>query len=322
LSCASTAADTFGIDPNFRIGSTQQWKLEAQYDLPLSMQMTATYLGIKGTHGAQEIMPNSYPLAAANPCLDCASGFIYETSGANSIRHAGQLQLRRRLRNGLAASATYTYAKSIDDAAFLGGQNTSATSIAQNWRDPRAERSLSSFDQRQQLKMMVQYSSGQGIGGGTLLDGWRGRVLKEWTIYNVLSIGSGLPETPIYPAVVPGTGFSNILRPNLTGASIYSSGTSTRLNAGAYTAPTTGQWGDAGRNSITGPGQFSFDSTLARTFRADKNTSLDLKVVSTNLLNHASFTNWNNYVTSTQFGLPVSANAMRSVQIQMHLRFQ
>jgi len=321
-SCTATTAGTFGVDPDFRLGSTQQWKLEAQYDLPLSMQMTATYLGIKGTHGTQEILPNSYPLGAANPCPDCPSGFVYETSGANSIRHAGQLQLRRRLRSGLAASATYTYAKSIDDAAFLGGQNSSAISIAQNWRNPRADRSLSSFDQRHQLKMQAQYSSGQGLGGGTLLGGWRGRLLKEWTIYSSLNIGGGLPETPIYPAVVPGTGFANILRPRLTGASINSSGGTAHWNVAAFTAPATGQWGDAARNSLTGPGQFSLDSTLARTFRAYKKTSLDLKVVSTNMLNHVAFTSWNDYVTSTQFGLPVSANAMRSMQIQLYLRFQ
>ena len=34
----------------------------------------------------------------------------------------GSLQLRRRLRSGFAASLTYTYAKSIDDDAYLGGQ--------------------------------------------------------------------------------------------------------------------------------------------------------------------------------------------------------
>jgi hypothetical protein len=27
-----------------------------------------------------------------------------------------------------------------------------------------------------------------------------------------------MPETPLYPAAVPGTGYSNIIRPDLTGA--------------------------------------------------------------------------------------------------------
>ena len=70
--------------------------------------MTATYLGTKGTHGMQEFLPNTYPIGAANPCLTCQSGFVYRTSGGNSTRESGQLQLRRRLRSGFTASVEYT----------------------------------------------------------------------------------------------------------------------------------------------------------------------------------------------------------------------
>ena len=134
--CSSVTSETFGIDPNFRIGYAQQWQLAVQRDLPFAMQMTATYTGIKGTHGPQEILPNSYPLGEANPCPSCPSGFIYETSNGNSIRNAGQLQLRRRLRGGFAASVEYTYSKSIDDDAYLGGQGHTQ-GAAEGKRNPR-----------------------------------------------------------------------------------------------------------------------------------------------------------------------------------------
>jgi hypothetical protein len=119
--CSTVTSDVFGIDPNFRIGYVQSWNLAVQRDMPFALQMTATYLGTKGTHGPQEMLPNSYPLGEANPCPSCPSGFTYETSGSNLIRNAGQLQLRRRLRSGFAASLAYTYSKSIDDDAYLGG---------------------------------------------------------------------------------------------------------------------------------------------------------------------------------------------------------
>jgi hypothetical protein len=324
--CPSTTSESFGIDPNFRIGYAQIWKFQLQHDLPLALQVSASYLGTKGTHGAQEILPNSYAPGAVNPCPSCMVGFVYESSGGNSMRHAGEVILRRRMRSGLGATADYTFSKSIDD------DSPGAVTIAQNWRDPRGERSLSVFDQRHLLKMQMQYTSGMGLGGGTLLGGWRGRALKEWTTAFTLNIGSGLPETPIYSAEVPGTSYTSVLRPSLTGASIYTHNTAgARLNAAAYTAPAAGQWGNAGRYSITGPGQFSFDSTVARTFRVHKNTSLDLKAISTNLLNKVTYTSWNNYIpssswnnniTNAQFGLPVSANNMRSVQLQMILRFE
>jgi len=333
--CAAVLSNTFGIDPNFRIGYAQQWQLAVQRDLPFALQMTATYQGVKGTHGPQEVLPNSYPLGEANPCPDCPSGFVYETSNGNSIRHSGEMQLRRRLRGGFSATLAYTYAKSIDDDAYLGGQGHAQGSgsqsaaltspsalVAQNWHDPKAERSLSSFDQRQLLSLQAQYTSGQGLEGGTLLGGWRGRALKEWTVVGNLSYGTGLPETPLFPAAVPGTGFTNIIRPDLTGASLYNSGAGAHLNAEAYAAPAAGEWGTAGRNSITGPNQLTLNNSLARTFRPHGKWYLDFEVNSTNTFNHASFSGWNNYVTSTQFGLPVSPNAMRSLQTEIHLRWQ
>ncbi|MGB6694707.1 MAG: carboxypeptidase-like regulatory domain-containing protein [Terracidiphilus sp.] len=335
--CVTGIADTFGIDPNFRVGYAQKWNLGVQRDMPFAMQLTATYVGTKGTHGPQEILPNSYPLFEANPCPSCPSGFVYETSGGNSFRNEGQLQLRRRLRSGFAASLAYTYSKSVDDDAYLGGQghtsastggqaqsaslSTPSATVAQNWLDPRAERSLSSFDERHLLSIQGQYTSGQGLEGGTLLGGWRGRALKEWTVQTNLSYGSGLPETPIYPATVPGTGVGGVIRPDLTGAPIYSGSGNAHLNVAAFAAPAAGQWGTAGRFSITGPNQLTLNSQLQRTFRPHGKLYLDVAVNATNILNHPAFSNWINSVTSTQFGQPSSAGAMRNLQTAFHLRF-
>jgi trimeric autotransporter adhesin len=110
--CSPAATDIFAIDPNFRVGYAQTWQLSVQRDLPGALQMIATYLGVKGTHGVQEYLPNSYPLGITNPCPSCPSGFVYETSGGNSIRNSAQIQLRRRLRAGFTASLLYTYSKS------------------------------------------------------------------------------------------------------------------------------------------------------------------------------------------------------------------
>ncbi|HEY6371075.1 MAG TPA: hypothetical protein VIX37_10885, partial [Candidatus Sulfotelmatobacter sp.] len=38
------------------------------------------------------------------------------------------------------------------------------------------------------LNLQLQYSSGMGMAGGTLLNGWKGAVLKDWTITNSLNI--------------------------------------------------------------------------------------------------------------------------------------
>jgi len=336
--------NTFAIDPNFHAGYAQNWQVTLQRDLPGSLQMTATYLGIKGTRGPEDFLPNTYPAGAPDPCRACPSGFAYLTSNGNSRREAAQIQLRRRLHNGLTGTLQYTFSKSIDDDAALGGQGASATgqnhptgappetsasstagppnfAIAQNWRDLSADRGLSTFDQRHLLSLLMQYTTGMGTRGGTFLSGWKGSLFKEWSVATQIAAGSGLPETPIYLAPVQGTGVTGTIRPEYTGAPLYAAAPGFFLNSAAYVAPPQGQWGNAGRDSITGPAQVTLSASLGRTFRVSDRFNLDLRVDSTNALNHVTFTAWNIIVNSTQFGLPAAANAMRSMQITLRLRF-
>src|SRR5579872_543526 len=313
-------SNTFAIDPNFRVGYTHNWQVSVQRDLPGALVMTATYLGIKGTRGMQEFLPNTYPASALNPCPSCPSGFYYLTSNGNSTREAGQLQLRRRLHNGFTASLNYTYAKAIDDAG-LGGRGQGSAVIAQNWLNLSAERALSSFDQRHLLTLQAQYSTGMGIGGGTLLNGWRGALFKEWTFVTQISAGSGLPLTPIYLSAVRGTGVTGPLRPDYTGAPLYAAPAGLFLNPAAYVAPPSDQWGNAGRDSITGPSQFSLSASMGRTFRVNDRFSLDLRFDATNALNHVTYLSWITTLGSNQFGAPTAANAMRSIQTTLRARF-
>jgi trimeric autotransporter adhesin len=335
--CSAITPDTFAFDPNFRVGYAQTWHLSVQRDLPGALQATATYLGVKGTRGVQEFLPNTYPIGAADPCLSCPSGFAWRTSGGDSTRESGQFQLRRRLRSGFTASANYTFSKSLDDDAMLGGEGyvttaqqnqnlgeaapTPTVAIAQNWRAPQAERALSTFDQRHLLNLQLQYTSGEGLRGGDLMNGWAGRLLKEWTVLSQITAGTGLPETPVYLATVPGAGYTGTIRPDRTGEPLYTTRGQLHLNDSAYASPVPGQWGTAPRDSITGPDQFSLDSSLARTFRPHGKLYLDARIDATNVLNHAAFTSWNAIVNNAQFGLPVSANAMRSLQTTLRLRF-
>jgi hypothetical protein len=251
------------------------------------------------------------------------------------------------LHNGFTAQLQYTLSNSLDDDSFLGGpapgapttssaalqaQNTieapSASAaastpafIAQNWLNLRADRALSTFDQRHLLSAQLQYTSGMGMKGGTLLNGWRGVLLKEWTFATRITAGSGLPLTPVYFTAVPGTGITGTVRPNYTGAPLYNAPSGLYLNPAAYTAPLPGEWGNAGRNSITGPMEFELGATMGRTFRLRDRLNLDLRFDATNTLNHATYTSWNTVLNNAQFGLPVSANAMRSVQTTLRFRF-
>jgi len=312
-------ANTFAVDPDFRTGYIQTWQTSIQRDLPFAMQLVTTYLGTKGTRSQQEFLPNTFAPGAFNPCPDCPSGFTYLASNGNSIRHAGTVQLRRRLRSGFTAELQYTFSKSIDDAA-LGGRATGGSLIAQNWLDLSAERALSNFDQRHVMSLMMQYTTGMGLHGGSLLSGWRGAVIKEWTASTQINAASGLPLTPMYQAVVPGTGVVGI-RPDYTGAPIYDAPSGLFLNPAAYVAPPSGQWGNAGRNTIIGPRQFSMNASMQRTFRLSDRYSADLRIDATNALNHPTFPSWGTVISNAQFGIQGLANPMRSVQTTIRVRF-
>lgn len=307
---------TFGIDPDFRSGYAQNWQFSAQRDLRFALQLVVTYLGIKGTRGVQQFLPNTYPAGAVNPCPACAVGYSYMTSNGDSVRHAGTVQLRRRLRRGFTAEAQYTWAKSIDNAA-LGGNGFL---IAQNWLDLRSERARSNFDQRHVVVAQAQYTTGAGA-GGFLNSGRMGTFLREWTVAAQLNFGTGLPLTPTSFASVQGTGVTGSIRANYTGADPYNAPAGLHLNPAAYVAPAPDRWGNAGRNTITGPAQFTLNGSFARTFRWGDHLNADLRVDATNVLNHPVFPSWNTIITSAQFGLANPAGQMRTLQTSLRVRY-
>ncbi|MBY0505847.1 MAG: TonB-dependent receptor [Bryobacteraceae bacterium] len=312
-SSGATSATTYAVDPRFRVGYLQTWQLSLQRDLPFALQVTATYNGGKGTRSQQQSLPNTFPGRSLAP-----SGFTYLTSNGNSSRHAGQFQLRRRMRSGMTAQVQYTWAKALDNA-LLGGRGRPM--IAQDWLNLQAERGRSNFDQRHLVAASWQYTSGMGLRGGALAKGWAARLWKEWTLGSQVTWGTGLPLTPIYVGAVAGTGVTGNLRPQYTGAPLYAAPPGFSLNPQAYAPPAAGTWGNASRNSITGPPQFVVNSFLGRTFRSAERISMDLRLDAANSTNTPTFPSWNTVAGHAQFGLPNATNPMRSVQVTLRARF-
>jgi hypothetical protein len=160
-----------------------------------------------------------------------------------------------------------------------------------------------------------------GTHGGTLVSGWKGALFKEWTASTQITAATGMPLTPVDFLAVAGTGVTGSIRPENTGAPLYNAPAGLFLNPAAYAAPPPGEWGNAGRNSITGPSQFALNASLGRVFQMTDRLGLEFRVDATNALNHVTFPSWNTTYNSSQFGLPNPANAMRSLQTTLRLRF-
>jgi trimeric autotransporter adhesin len=304
---APALSNTFAVDPDFRVSYAHNWQLSVQRDMPASLTVTATYLGTKGSHLMQEFVPNTNPVGAVDPCQSCPRGFVYLTSNGTSLKNAAQLQVRRRLRNGLTALVQYTLSKATDNAAAFTTADLNGAVVAQNWLDLEAERALSGFDQRHLLTAQVEYS---------------GRAfLRNWTFTSQLTAGSGLPLTPVLLRSTAGTGLTGSLRPSNTGAAIQDAPEGFYANPAAFRSPAPGEWGDADRNSITGPRQFSFNVGITRTFLIGDRWSLDWRLEATNVLNSVTYSNLNTVVGSSQFGLPIRANPMRKLLSSLRMRF-
>ena len=118
----------------------------------------------------------------------------------------------------------------------------------------------------------MQYTTGVGVGGGALLDGWKGRLLKGWTITGAAHDRQRPAVHARLPRAGAGTGVTGALRPSLTGASL-DAPAGYYLNPAAYAAPAPGEWGNAGRNSVTGPAQFAFNAGVDADVPVDASAS-------------------------------------------------
>ena len=311
ISGQNQLTNTYAVDPNYRIGYAQMWQISFQQDLGHSLVGTFTYNGTKGTHLDQTLLPNTAPSGSKTNGLP--SGYIYEQSNGNSIYNGATFQLQRRFRNGVSANVLYTHSRAIDDAVQ-----------AQNYLSTEAERALSSTSRPNVLNVNWQYSTAVGRGGGMLIQGWKGTLLKDWTVTNAITVGSGMPLTPTVGGVsstTTGSGITGSLRANATGLPVDAAAPGQPFNYLAFALPLPGQWGNAGRDTIIGPSQFSLNGSLGRTFRLTERKSIDLRFDATNALNHVTFTRFNTTIGSNTLGLLSNPSNMRSLQATLRFRF-
>lgn len=321
---AKTITNTFAVERNYRTPYAGSWDFFIQRDLGGGFFTEVGYTGTKGTGLDVRTLPNEAPPGSSTGTqrqtqLGNATGFTLDQSVGNSIYNALQIRLNRRFNRGLSFQGFYQFAKSIDDSSTFGG---AGNTVAQNWLDISAERGLSSFDVRHQFQMGFVWTSpvagpGSHMSGETIT----GRLLKDWQVSGQIVAQTGNPLT----ARVLGnsqqlaqTGGIGSGRAEATGLPI-SGGEFFNLNA--FTVAPTGTYGDAGRNTIPGPGTVSLNAAFARSFNLSERRRIEFRVETTNLLNHVNYTNLYTVVNAVDYGLPSAAAGMRTVQAVVRLRF-
>jgi hypothetical protein len=306
--------NTYAVDPNYQVGYAQSWNANIQTDLPNSLVLDVGYIGTKGTRLDIQTIPNraapGSPLTAEQRLqIGNATPFTYETSDGDSIYHALQVRLIRRMRRGIGFNAIYTFGKSIDDSSTFGG---AGNTVAQNANDLRAERGLSSFDQRHKFNFASTLSSPIR----------ENRWLKDWALQGTVALATGTPFTARVlgnQADTGGTGSIGSGRADATGLPLECCGLF--FNPAAFTIPVPGQFGNAGRNTIEGPSTFSLNASIGRSINLSERRRLEFRLETTNLTNHVNLTSFGTVVNASNYDVPLAAGAMRSLNMVVRFRF-
>ncbi len=328
----NTITNNYAVNVNYPLGYVQIWNIDIQQTITPTLVLNLDYTGTKGTHLDLLDAPNRTPLGLLNPGVPA---FYYEDPVADSNANAGTVRLRKRLAHGISIGGTYTWSKSLDDASTIGagsalvspnGTVTGQTLVAQNPLNLRAEYGLSSFDQRNRFTGDYLWELPFGHEKRWLSNPGLARdFLGDWQWSGDWTITSGFPFTPRVLGEFGNvnSGVNGTLRPDLTGEPISSSNPTIGewFNTAAFVIPPLGQYGNAGRNSIEGPGEVLFDMAMTKQFPLKESRMLEVRVSATNVFNHPQFTSIDTVVNSPTFGRVISAGAMRALLMTARFRF-
>lgn len=306
--------------PNERIKQPRslQWTASLQYELAQDLVFKAEYIGTKGTNLVREVEAN-YSLLPPNGSgvrVNPNRGSILIGQGiANSIYHAGQFTLEKRLSDlnafglkfgGISFNANYTYSSFISESDdVLGGQAN--RTIPADPRDPSLDRARSGFDQPHRFVFSAVYATPDVFKENAFVN----RLLGGWQLSTVSTAASGTPfsilasnnAAGISSAAVTTVFLSQRVGLNNPNGAPNSYTTATVVN-GQVTSlgarpdaryviyPTnSGIFGNLGANTERTPSTFNTDLALVKNIRTfGERQRLQLRFETFNIFNRRNFT--------------------------------
>ncbi len=268
----------------------QQWNFTTAFQLSASQTLQVAYIGNHGLNLRRDLNLNWYdPAIGARPIPGFADINIETASGQN-IYHAMQVTYTRRFSGGLQIDGNYSWAHAIDNVddqgLFDGGP--------QDNNNYKAERGNSSGDARQtsSFNMIYDLPFGHGKRFFSTSNGFTDRVIGGWQMAALGQFRSGIAGTVYIPLSQTGNGDYLNQRPNVvSGVNIYPTVQSVNLwlNPAAFSEPSTGTFGNAGRGIFVGPRLANVDFTLIKSIPITERIRMQLRGEFFNILNHPNF---------------------------------
>jgi hypothetical protein len=329
---SAVGASALGFQRDLRSPYVQQWNFDFQQQVGKSRIVEIAYVGSKGTKlvSARDInQPRPSPTQYNPRPVPQFADINFLESRSNSTYQGFQLRFQQRLDSGLSFLASYTCAKSLDDASSFFSSDGDPN-FPQDSYNVRAERGRSNFDVKQRVSASYSYDIPLGKGYSRLSSGgWISTVFGGWQTFGILTFQSGRPFTV---ALVPEfdnsntgrsiLGFGANDRPNLLGSPKLLNSTPERwFDTSAFSFPPTGSFGNSGRNILDGPGQQMINVSLLKNTPLTEGLTLQFRAEAFNFFNHTNFDLPDIFLGSPTFGRIRSAQNPRLIQFGLKLLF-
>ena len=317
---------------DLRTGYLQSWNLNLQRQLGENRVLEIAYVGSKGTKlltardinqpQASPIIPNPRP----NPQFDDINML---ESAADSNYQSLQIRFQQRLTAGLSVLSAYTFSKSIDDASDFFS-SAGDPNFPQDSLNRSLERGRSNFDLRHRFSLSYSYDLpfGRGRRGGPSND-LINTLVSGWQTNGIISLQTGQPFTVALLSSIDNSntgrsilGFGANDRPNVSGNPVLSNPTPDQwFNVAAFSFPSFGIFGNAGRNILDGPGFQNVNVSLIKNTAIRESINIQFRAEFFNVFNRPNFNLPDNFVGSPTVGRISSAKDPRHIQFGLKLLF-
>lgn len=311
------------IPANQKIPSVDQWNLTVERQLPGAINLSLAYVGNTGRHLNGGWNLNS---AVPGPGEDInlnrpyfASYGITQTIGekcgcTSSNYNALQVRAQKRFTSNLSFVASYTWSKTMDFGAF---------GLPTNQYNAASDYGPADFDRQHVFTLAHNYNLPFGKGQRWLNNAHRFTegVLGGWQFNGITTVMTGLPFSPMLANNASLNSDMNT-RGDLVGNPTDSLDQTRNLwyNPSAYAIPAPFMFGNAGRNSLRGPGLTQMDWSLFKNFAITERTHLQFRWEVFNVFNHTNLALPQNNVDTAQAGQITSITApMRNMQFALRL---
>ncbi|MBS1854336.1 MAG: carboxypeptidase regulatory-like domain-containing protein [Acidobacteria bacterium] len=278
---------------------------------PRRPYQVATFLPGTVFPAATVVASTSFPVSTVN---------MLENT-ARSWYDAGYVNLRRRFSKGLSLLANYTFAKNLSDAPDFRSPMFEAA-IPQDNTNLAAEKGPA-CDIRHRLAVSAVYEV-PALNNST----WVRALTRNWSVSTLYQVQSGFPFTISVFGDTANAGTAlgeNPVRANYTGQPVFGADTHNTMqwfNPAAFAAPVAFSYGNAGRNTVYGPGLQTLDLALVRSFAMRESVHLEVRAEGFNALNHSNLGTPNRFVNTPQFGTITEASTPgREFQLSARVSF-